>query len=140
MEFKNIKSTILDSKCILESCKTKYFDSCKSGHQQEEIIKKLVEQNYQKHGSKKSSDEELIKARGKLFNQENLLRYREIAENYSQIYKKEISKTNTLYEDCDNAYFPLIEKFRSQEESRIYFLKYHLEKFSNYLSMFRKLN
>jgi len=61
---------------------------------------------------------------------------RSLAENRSQEYKKEILKTNKVYDINEKKYFPIIEKLNYNEESRIYFLKCHFEKLSKIVEDF----
>lgn len=78
-----------------------------------------------------------------------LFKLRSNAENNCHTYKRELViskiltknffifflkiKTNKIFEENENKYFPLIDKIRLKEESRISFIKYHFEKFAKIL-------
>jgi hypothetical protein len=59
-----------------------------------------------------------------------LFKLRSQAENNCQLYKQELIKTNKLFDENDKKYYPVIEKMKLNEESRVSFVKYHFEKFS----------
>lgn len=46
------------------------------------------------------------------------------------IYKYELNKANKVLEENEKLYFELLNKIKSNEESKIFFIKIHMEKFS----------
>ncbi len=46
------------------------------------------------------------------------------------IYKYEINKANKILEENEKLYFGLLSKIKSNEESKIFFIKIHMEKFA----------
>ncbi len=47
------------------------------------------------------------------------------------IYKYELNKANKVLEENEKLYFELLSKIKSNEESKIFFIKIHMEKFAN---------
>lgn len=102
----------------MEKIKNKYYDSCRLVNEQEKNVCKTFS------AKMNSSDEEINKAH------DNLLKYRSQAENHAQQYKSEIFKVNKILEDNEKRYKLVMEKFSCNEESRIFFVKCNMEKFS----------
>lgn len=46
------------------------------------------------------------------------------------IYKYELNKSNKVLDENEKLYFSLLNKIRSNEESKIFFIKCHMEKFA----------
>ena len=59
---------------------------------------------------------------------ELLTKLRVNSENESQIYKNELKITNEMYEENNKKYLSLINTIKDNEEKRINFLSFHLEK------------
>jgi len=96
----------------------KYYDSCKASFEQEKNVCKSFS------GKIINNDEEINNAH------DMLLKYRSISENFAQLYKYELYTINKLIEENNKNYAKLVEKLKMNEESRIFFIKCNLEKFS----------
>jgi len=59
-----------------------------------------------------------------------LLKLKSQKENLSLLYNYEINKANKILEDNEKLYNSLLSKIRSNEESKIFFIKCHMEKFA----------
>ena len=115
MLLQNIINSTINQKKKYEKIKNKYFESCQAAEKQE---KKLLEVM-----GKKNSSQGLITSQN-----ETLTKFRVNSENQCQIYKNELKITNELYEENNKKYFPLINTIKDNEEKRINFLSFHLEK------------
>ena len=112
----NLINSTINQKKKYEKIKHKYFESCQLAERQE---KKLLDVM-----SKKNSTQ------GNINNEnEKLTQLRINSQNDCQIYKNELKITNELYEENNKKYFPLINTIKDNEEKRINFLSFHLEKF-----------
>jgi hypothetical protein len=126
-DFKTMVNITYEGKKNLEKSKHKYFDSCKLSAEQEKLVIKTMD-NREKN---LATDEEIEHSHN------ILLKLRTQAENNCQIYKSDLAKTNKLFEDMEKKYyFPIIEKVKLHEESRMNFLKFQFEKFSQILEEF----
>lgn len=96
----------------------KYYESCKIVSEQEKNVCKTFS------GKIISTDDEINNAH------DNLLKYRSQSDNLAQMYKYEISKVNKIFEDNEKKYQLVFEKIKTNEESRIFFIKCSMEKFS----------
>jgi hypothetical protein len=61
---------------------------------------------------------------------DTLLKFKSQKENLAMIYKYEINKANKILEENEKLYFGLLSKIKSNEESKIFFIKIHMEKFA----------
>ncbi len=77
-----------------------------------------------------SNDEEINTAH------DNLLRIRSQSENFAQFYKYELLNVNKVLEENEKKYAIVMDKFKTNEESRIYFLKCSMEKFAKIFEEF----
>ena len=84
--------------------------------------------------NKPGSTQESIKSQNEILTQ---LRVNSQME-YQQ-YKNEHKITNDLYAENNKKYFPLINILKDNEEKRINFLSFHLEKFIGVLNEFREI-
>lgn len=117
-DFKSLVTQTQDNKKNIEKQKGKFYDSCKAVLEKEhEFMTSYTKQS-------KSSDYDI-----KIAN-DVLLKYKSIAENNCEIYKYEIQKFNQTIDENELQYKKLIGVLKSNEESRIFFLKCHVEKFS----------
>lgn len=107
-----------DIKKNLEKIKSKYYDSCRIVQEQEKLVCKSFS------GKILNNDEEINSAH------DNLLRLRSQSDNLAQMYRYEISNVNKLLEENQKKYNTIMEKIRTNEESRIFFLKCSMEKFA----------
>jgi hypothetical protein len=103
---------------MLEKKKTKYYESCKMVLDHEKNVVKTFS------GKINTSDEEINNAH------DLLLKYKSQSENYGQMYRYEISKHNKILDDNEDKYNTVFDKIKSNEESRIFFIKCNMEKFS----------
>jgi hypothetical protein len=62
---------------------------------------------------------------------DTLLKFKSQKENLSTIYKYELNKANKILQENEKLYFELWSKIKSNEQSKIFFIKIHMEKFSN---------
>jgi UDP-2,3-diacylglucosamine pyrophosphatase LpxH len=115
---------MLDSKKNLEKIRTKYYESCKVVQEQE----RSVSQKFA--GKLINTDKEINIAH------DNLLKFRSQSENLAQLYKYEISKYNKIAEENEKKHYQLMEKVRTAEESRIFFIKCNMDKFAKVFEEF----
>ena len=108
-ELKEIMNEINSQKKKFDQAKKNYFDSSKVAEEQEKSVIQSIENKEQNKGT----DEEISKAH------EILVNLRTKSEENCQLYKNELIKTNKLYEEKNKQYFPLLEIFKNNEESRI---------------------
>lgn len=59
-----------------------------------------------------------------------MLKFRSQAENFAQLYKYELFKMNKILEENEKKYILLLDKLKTNEESRIFFIKCNMEKFA----------
>ena len=116
MLLQNIINGTINQKKKYEKIKHKYFESCQKAEGQE---KKLLEEM-----NRPGSTPESINSQNEILTQ---LRVNSQME-YQQ-YKNEHKITNDLYAENNKKYFPLINILKDNEEKRINFLSFHLEKF-----------
>jgi hypothetical protein len=117
-ELKNIATIVIEAKKSFEKIRNKYYESCKIVQEQEKLVCKTFS------GKIITTDEEINNAH------DNLLKFKSQADNNAQLYKYEIIKFNKIIEDNERKYIGIIEKFKVNEESKIFFLKCNMEKFS----------
>ena len=103
-----------------DKAKESYFESCKLAEIQE---KKVVEEM-----DKRDNNEEGIKIQNNI-----LTGLRVESQKEYQKYKEEHQKTNKLYEDYNKKYFIIINNIKDNEEKRINYLSFHIEKFISIL-------
>ena len=113
-----------ETKFNVEKYKQKYIEAYRAFSAQE---KKLAKTSRSKIIT---SDDEINKGH------EMLYKYSSQFESIGQIYKYEINKANKVYEDCEKRYEKVIDKIRSNEESRVFFIKCHIDKFSKIFEEF----
>ena len=117
----NLINSTTNQKKKYEKIKQKYFESCQLAAKQEKRLLAVM--------SKKSSTENLISSQNEILTQ-----LRVDSENQCQVYKNELKITNELYEGNNKKYFPLINTIKDNEEKRINFLSFYLEKFITILN------
>ena len=117
----NLINSTTNQKKKYEKIKQKYFESCQLAAKQEKKLLAVM--------SKKNSTQELISSQNEILTQ-----LRVESENQCQIYKNELKVTNELYEGNNKKYFPLINTIKDNEEKRINFLSFYLEKFIGILN------
>ena len=117
----NLINSTTNQKKKYEKIKQKYFESCQLAAKQEKKLLAVM--------SKKNSTENLINSQNEILTQ-----LRVDSENQCQIYKNELKITNELYEGNNKKYFPLINTIKDNEEKRINFLSFYLEKFITILN------
>ena len=110
----------------LEKIKSKYYESCRIVQEQERIVCKSFsgKMNNNEDQDEEEDEDEINSAH------DNLLKLKGQSDNLAQLYRYEISNVNKILEDNRKKYSQVMEKIRSNEESRIFFLKSSMEKFS----------
>jgi hypothetical protein len=103
-----------------EKSKEIYFDSCKSAEKQE---RKLIEEM-----NKHTKSDENIKIQNDI-----LAKLKMQSQEEYQKYKTEHQKTNKLYNEYNTKYFKIINNIKDNEEKRINYLSFHIEKFISIL-------
>ena len=117
----NLINSTTNQKKKYEKIKQKYFDSCQLAEKQEKKLLAVM--------SRKNSTQNSINSQNEILTQ-----LRVNSENQCQIYKNELKVTNELYEENNKKYFPLINTIKDNEEKRINFLSFYLEKFIGILT------
>ena len=100
--------------------KESYFESCKLAEKQE---KKLLDEM-----NKYSNNEDAIKTQNNL-----LTKLRIQSQEEYQKYKEIHKETNKLYNEYNKKYFNIINNLKDNEEKRINYLSFHIEKFISIL-------
>ena len=116
MLLQNMINSTITQKKKYENIKHKYFESCQLAEKQE---KKLLEEM-----NRTGSTNESINSQNEI-----LTKLRIDSQMEYQQYKNEHKITNDLYNENNKKYFPLINILKDNEEKRINFLSFHLEKF-----------
>ena len=116
MLLQNMINSTINQKKKYENIKHKYFESCQLAERQE---KKLLEEM-----NRSGSTNESIHSQNEI-----LTKLRVNSQMEYQQYKNEHKITNDLYMENNKKYFPLINILKDNEEKRINFLSFHLEKF-----------
>ena len=120
LEMKKIFTDIINQKKKYENIKSAYFESCKKGEKQELIL--VNEMN------KKNSTQESIHEQNEI-----LTKLRIDSQNECQKYKNEHKKTTELFEKNNKKYFNIINTLKDNEEKRINYISFHLEKYISFL-------
>ena len=94
-----------------------YFESCKLAERQE---KKLIEEMNKNH----NNNDAHIKNKNDL-----LTKLRVTSQEEYEKYKNEHAITNKLYNDNNTKYFKIVNSLKDNEEKRIHFLSFHVDKF-----------
>ena len=125
LELKKIFTDIFNQKKKYDSVKAAYFSSCKKGENQEKIL--LNEMN-----KENSNDEAVI-------NQNSILASLKVQSQMEcQKYKDEYKITNNLFELNNKKYFNIVNSLKDNEEKRINYISFHLEKFISFLDEEKK--
>ena len=104
-----------------DKTKDSYFESCKLAEKQE---KKLLDEM-----NKGSNNDEGIKIQNNI-----LTKLRVDSQEEYQKYKEIHQKTNNLYKEYNKKYFNIINNLKDNEEKRINYLSFHIEKFISILT------
>ncbi len=120
LEMKKIFTDIINQKKKYENIKSAYFESCKKGEKQELIL--VNEMN------KKNSTQESIHEQNEI-----LTKLRIDSQNECQKYKDEHKITTELFEKNNKKYFNIINTLKDNEEKRINYISFHLEKYISFL-------
>ena len=120
IELKKIFTDIMNQKKKYEIIKTGYFNSCKKAEKQEKIL--VNEMN------KKNSTEDSIQNQNEI-----LTKLRIESQMECQKYKDEHKLTSDLFEKNNKKYFNIINILKDNEEKRINYISFHLEKFISFL-------
>ncbi len=100
----------------IEKHKQKYYENCK------QVIDK--ENQLLRTYNKKINELDLEEAN------DIILKIKSLAENSQEQYKYELIKYNTTIDEMNEKYKKVLSILKSNEESRIFFLKCHFEKFN----------
>ena len=120
-KLKKIINNTNNQKQKYDKAKESYFDSCKLAEKQE---KKVVDEM-----NKHSNNDEAIK------NQNNILtKLRIQSQEEYQKYKEIHQKTNSLFNENNKKYFTIINNLKDNEEKRINYVSFHIEKFISILT------
>ena len=120
IELNKVFNVVSNQKKKYDQIKQNYFDSCKKAEKQEKVLLTEME--------KKKSNVNSIN------NQNNILtKLRINSQNEYQKYKEEYKITDNLFDDCNKKYFPIINSLKDNEEKRINYLSFHLEKFISFI-------
>ena len=109
-----------DQKKKYDRTKENYFESCKLAEKQE---KELLEEM-----NKYSNNEEGIKSQNNI-----LTKLRIQSQEEYQKYKEIHQKTNSLFNENNKKYFTIINNLKDNEEKRINYVSFHIEKFISIL-------
>ena len=120
IELRKIFNDIMNQKKKYESIKNTYFSSCKKAEKQESIL--VNEMN------KKNSTEDSIHQQNEI-----LTTLRIESQNECQKYKDEHKITSDLFETNNKKYFNIINTLKDNEEKRINYISFHLEKFISFI-------
>ena len=120
IEFQKLKDSVNYAKSRYEKMKHNYLDSCRHVVNQENQILKEIENN---------NDQKYISYQNSL-----LMQLRLHSQEERQKYNNEFKIINTLYEGSNKNYFNIINIFKDNEEKRINYLSFHLEKFISFLN------
>ena len=122
-----------------ENIKKEYLTSCRNAAEQEKVLLREMD-NSNKNNNKNDIN---------INNQNDLLTQLRInSQLMCEKYKEEYKGINQIYELNNKKYFPIINNLKDNEEKRINFLFFNLEKFISYLNekknslndFFNKLN
>lgn len=116
-DYKNSILSIYEHKKIVDKQKHKYIDSCKQVVEKESQILKM-------YSNCKKGEINLESLN------DNILKLKSISDSNLQQYKYEILNYNSKQEEIELKYWKIMNLLKSNEESRIFFTKCHLEKFS----------
>ena len=120
IELKKIFSDIMNQKKKYELVKTSYFNICKKAEKQEKAL--VNEMN------RENSTEFSIQDQNDI-----LTKLRIESQDECQKYKDEHKITSDLFEASNKKYFSIINTLKDNEEKRIYFISFHLEKYISFL-------
>ena len=104
-----------------DKTKESYFESCKLAEKQEQKL--LDEMNKHSHNDEGIKIQNNILTKLRVQSQEEYQKYKEIHQ-----------KTNNLYNEYNKKYFSIINNLKDNEEKRINYLSFHIEKFISILT------
>ena len=108
-----------------ENIKKEYLTSCRNAAEQEKVLLREMD-NSNKNNNKNDIN---------INNQNDLLTQLRInSQLMCEKYKEEYKGINQIYELNNKKYFPIINNLKDNEEKRINFLFFNLEKFISYLN------
>ena len=110
---------MIEAKKNLEKIRNKYYESCRIVQEQEKqackgITGKLMSSNSNQF--EKTHD--------------TLLKYKGQKESSGMLYNYELNKVNKILDDNERYYNDLMNKIKGNEESKIFFIKCHMEKYA----------
>ncbi len=120
-EFKELINETYNQKKKYEQSKNNYIESSKKATEQENFVIKKIEEkekNLAKEKDISDANNKLLKCK------ENVL-------NDNEKYKIEFEKTNKLFEEKNEIYFPIFSKIKEIENSKLNMVKYYFEKIND---------
>ena len=111
-----------------ENIKKEYLTACRNAAEQEKVLLRVMDKNNK--NNKNSKENEM-----NISNQNDILTQLRInSQLMCEKYKEEYNLINNIYESNNKKYFPIINNLKDNEEKRINFLFFNLEKFIKYLN------
>ena len=105
-----------------ENIKKEYLTSCRTAAEQEKVLLREMDNNKSNKNNENITSENNI-----------LTQLRINSQLMCEKYKEEFKGINETYELNNKKYFPIINNLRDNEEKRINFVFFNLEKFISYL-------
>lgn len=113
-----IASIVIEAKKNLEKIRQKYYESCRIVQEQEKLACKGISGKLMSNNNQFEKTHDL------------LLKYKGQKESSGMLYNYELNKVNKILEENEKYYNDLMAKVRSNEESKIFFIKCHMEKYA----------
>ena len=120
IELKKIFTDVINQKKKYEAIKSSYFNICKRAEKQEKAL--INEMNKENSTNVSINDQNEI-----------LTNLRIQSQDECQKYKDEHKTTNDLFEVNNQKYFNIINILKDNEEKRINYISFHLEKYISFL-------
>ena len=111
-----------------ENVKKEYLTACRNAAEQEKVLLRVMDNSNKNNKDKENNDMNIN-------NQNEILTQLRInSQLMCEKYKEEYNEINNIYESNNKKYFPIINNLKDNEEKRINFLFFNLEKFISYLN------
>ena len=111
-----------------ENVKKEYLTACRNAAEQEKVLLRVMDNSNKNNKDKENNDMNIN-------NQNEILTQLRInSQLMCEKYKEEYNGINNIYESNNKKYFPIINNLKDNEEKRINFLFFNLEKFISYLN------
>ena len=113
-----------------ENIKKEYLLSCRNAAEQEKVLLRVMDNSKNNNNSNNRNEINI-----NISNQNELLTQLRInSQLMCEKYKEEYKGINDIYELNNKKYFPIVNNLKDNEEKRINFLFFNLEKFISYLN------